>query len=254
VVAGLSAVVAAVVLAAIGIVWVLVGVVVLVVLHAAGSWRRTLLGQRNEARTGAASARLSAARYSERLELFKALRPRADEASRFYSSGPGSLEEFAGQMGHAVRVLREHGEETSADELERLRLQLLALGDQPSQIQYRDVADQIVQYMGRLIYVHSLLFSDTPEIAGLVPPDLSELLRAVTAERDAALETTGTLVPPGWNASLSGEQRGEGTWIPPGYEVNMAPGIITDDRGNIISGGRILGLDAHGNTFIGGSG
>lgn len=64
-------------------------------------------------------------------------------------------------------------------------------------------------------------------------------------------KTCGTLVPTGWKANLDGEQFGEGTWFPPGYKVTMGPGIVTDDRGNTLSGGRIVGPGARGNTLIG---
>ena len=66
-----------------------------------------------------------------------------------------------------------------------------------------------------------------------------------------AMPLVGTLIPPDYAASISGQQIGEGTWVPPGYEVKMGPEIIHDDRGNTVGPGRIVGPDAHGNTLLG---
>ena len=60
----------------------------------------------------------------------------------------------------------------------------------------------------------------------------------------------GTFIPPEYAASISGEQNGVGTWVAPGYKVKMSPGILTDERGNTVGPGRIVGPEAHGNTLI----
>jgi hypothetical protein len=167
VIAVLLAVVLAVLAPLVSALWLLGLIPVVIALGMAHAWRKTLLAQRDEARKAASTAARTAERYRERLDLYSALRPRADEASRFYSDGPTALGEFGRQMRHAVRVLREHEENASADELERLRQQLVALGDQPSETEYRDRADQVVQCISRLIGVHSPLFSDVPGVTQL---------------------------------------------------------------------------------------
>lgn len=62
---------------------------------------------------------------------------------------------------------------------------------------------------------------------------------------------TGTLIPPAYAAIITGQQEGEGEWVPPGYVVAMGPGYASDQHGNMAEGpdARIYG--GEGNTVLG---
>lgn len=70
-------------------------------------------------------------------------------------------------------------------------------------------------------------------------------------ERDAALPPTGTLIPPGHAAIITGQQLGEGQWVPPGYDVTHGPGTVTDDTGNTAAGADARIYGGTGNTVMG---
>jgi len=72
------------------------------------------------------------------------------------------------------------------------------------------------------------------------------------SERAAAKPPVGTLILPGHNAIVTGEQGAPGEWVPPGFTVTTGVGPISDDKGNAILGGkdsRIYG--GSGNTTAG---
>jgi hypothetical protein len=79
-----AAVAAAVVVAVVGIIWIFIALVLVLCVHAAASWRRALLGQRDEAREALRSARAVltdqeevAARQRRLVDLWKARRSEA---------------------------------------------------------------------------------------------------------------------------------------------------------------------------------
>lgn len=79
-------------------------------------------------------------------------------------------------------------------------------------------------------------------------------IKAVQREerRQQLALVTGTLIPPGHNAIVTGEPSQIGEWVPPGFKVTNGAGAVSDDLGNSILGGqdnRIYG--GTGNVVIG---
>ncbi|MHB8185498.1 MAG: hypothetical protein ACYDDU_05305 [Dermatophilaceae bacterium] len=62
---------------------------------------------------------------------------------------------------------------------------------------------------------------------------------------------TGTLIPPGYAAIVTGEQYEPGEWVPPGFKVELGPGSVSDDKGNSVSGTNSRIYGGVGNTVIG---
>lgn len=62
---------------------------------------------------------------------------------------------------------------------------------------------------------------------------------------------SGTLIPPGYAAIVTGEQAEPGEWVPPGFTVTMGPGTAADDLGNLASGADSRIYGGTGNTTMG---
>lgn len=78
-------------------------------------------------------------------------------------------------------------------------------------------------------------------------------IRAVQREdRRLARELiTGTLIPPGYAAIVSGHQAEPGEWVPPGFHVTMAPGQVADESGATVVGADARAYNAPGATVLG---
>jgi hypothetical protein len=73
----------------------------------------------------------------------------------------------------------------------------------------------------------------TAVLSGLIT--LKAMKREV--QRLALAEVTGTLIPPGHNAIITGSPSAMGEWVPPGYDVLHGSGALADHHGNVIHGG-----------------
>ena len=79
--------------------------------------------------------------------------------------------------------------------------------------------------------------------------EIADLKRRI----EALEQQTGTLIPPNYAAIITGEQSGEGQWIPPGLKVTMGPEAASDDLGNSAIGARSRVFGGTGNTAVGGA-
>lgn len=70
-------------------------------------------------------------------------------------------------------------------------------------------------------------------------------------ERAAALPPSGTLIPPGHAAIVTGTQLSEGEWVPPGFVVTHGPGSVADDQGNTVTGADARIYGDTGGTVMG---
>lgn len=70
------------------------------------------------------------------------------------------------------------------------------------------------------------------------------------AQRQELAMVSGTLIPPGYAAIVTGEQAEAGEWVPPGLTVTMGPGTAADDLGNTASGANSRIYGGTGNTAM----
>jgi hypothetical protein len=81
-------------------------------------------------------------------------------------------------------------------------------------------------------------------------------IRAVQREdrREARELVTGTLIPPGYAAIITGEQASPGEWVPPGFSVTMGPGQAADEFGTTVVGADARAYNAPQSTVMGARG
>lgn len=71
------------------------------------------------------------------------------------------------------------------------------------------------------------------------------------AQRQELALVSGTLIPHGYAAIVTGEQAEAGEWVPPGFTVTMGPGTAADDQGNMASGADSRIYGGSGSVVIG---
>lgn len=79
---------------------------------------------------------------------------------------------------------------------------------------------------------------------------------AITAVREEehrkkSAAVSGTLIPPGWAACVTGAQSEPGEWVPPGFSVAMDPSTAVDEHGNTAMGPNARIYGGVGNMCIG---
>lgn len=122
--------------------------------------------QRNEARSQAQHSNTYLAHYRFRLALFR-------ELDFFYlyvigQAGNGPSADSLGRLRRTLidseQLLTQHGEPAVAKQLADLRSRLASIGETPNTAQFKDVADEIVQFFATLVSIRGPLFAQTPEI------------------------------------------------------------------------------------------